>query len=187
MAGLIKAPSALAALDGITMFMKKVEEAPIAQFRDFVWAVFVEILVQTPQWSGKAVANWNIGVGSPDYNWDDNVGDKVDLWATNARQKGDQEWIEYAKFRNHDKVYGPGGIKRREKVYITNSVWGDDDKGGSMMYLQALQEPGYWQHKLRAVNRPYEVADETLIRMMVDYRKGVGFSLTRVGDHTGTW
>jgi hypothetical protein len=173
-------------LDGITLLMKKVEAAPILAFRQLVWQIFYEILQQTPQWSGKAVANWNIGIGAPDYSWDDDVGEKVDLWATNALQKGDNEWIAYALFRNHDKVWKD--LKRREKVFITNSVWGDDDDGraDTNHYLVALQDPAYWQEKLRAVNRPYEVVDETVIRVMRDYKRGVGLSISSMrGDSFG--
>lgn len=169
---------------GIDLFMRKVEEAPVSVFRDLVWEVFCQTLEQTPQWSGKAVANWNLSVGSPDFSWDDDVGDKVDLWATNTRQRGDNEWIEYAKFRNHDQL---AKIKRREKVFITNAVHGDDDSGkaNSEMYLDALQDPGYWVEKLRAVNKPYEVATETVIRVMREFklgrRKGVGLAITQLG------
>jgi hypothetical protein len=165
---------------GIDLFMKKVEVAPIAIFREFVWQVFCEILEQTPQWSGKAVANWNIGVGAPDYSWDENVGEKVDSFALNVLQKGDNEWIEYAKFRNAGKLKE---IKRREKVFITNSVWGDDDNGkaSSNHYLEALQDPSYWQEKLRTVNKPYEVATETMIRVIRDFKRGKGLALTHFG------
>lgn len=165
---------------GIDLFMKKVEAAPVIVFREFVWKVFCEILEQTPQWSGKAVANWNIGVGAPDFSWDDGVGEKVDLWATNVLERGNREWIEYAKFRNAGKIHE---IRRREKVFITNAVMGDDDNGraGSEMYLDALQDPAYWTQKLRAVNKPYEVATETMIRVVRDFKRGIGLSVTHVG------
>jgi hypothetical protein len=167
---------------GIDLFMKKVEDAPVQQFRQLVWMVFCEILEQTPQWSGKAVANWNIGVGSPDYSWDDTLGEP-DVGTTALHneplEKGNQEWIEVAKFRNADKIKL---IKRREKVYITNSVFGDDDHGrSSNFYLASLQDPGYWQQKLREVNKPYEIATETMIRVITEYGRGGGLALTNVG------
>lgn len=167
---------------GIDLFMKKVEAAPVREFRELVWLVFCEILEQTPQWSGKAVANWNIGVGSPDYSWDDSLGEpNVGTTAVNASplEKGNQEWIEVAKFRNLGKIEQ---IKRRERVYITNSVFGDDDHGrSSNLYLASLQDPAYWQHKLREVNKPYEVATETIIRVVSEYKRGGGIALTHVG------
>lgn len=180
MAGLFKPASVFRVNEGISLHMKKVEEAPIAKFREFVWVVFCEILEQTPQWSGKAVANWNIGVGAPDYSWNDDLGDSVDLWGTNVHQKGDDPWIMAAMVRNWPKVQE---IKRREKVFITNSVWGDDDAGraSSNYYLEALQDPSYWQQKLRAVNRPYEIATETMIRVLRDYDRGIGLAVANFG------
>jgi hypothetical protein len=170
---------------GVDLFIKKVEAMPVRAFRWLVWEIFCEILNQTPQWSGKAVANWNIGVGAPDYTWDDSLGEPdVGLTALHASplEKGNPEWIEVAKLRNIDKL---SQIKRREKVYITNSVFGDTDHGkAGPFYMAALQDPSYWQHKLREVNKPYEVATETMIRVIGETQIkgfGSGLELSRVG------
>jgi hypothetical protein len=174
--GLIKDPFKVNL--GIDLFMKKVESAGIDLFRDFVWKVFCEILNQTPQWSGKAVANWNIGVGAPDFSWDDNVGDHIDAFAL-AHERGDEKWKRYARERNKHKLKE---IHRREKVFITNAVWGDTDHGkSSHLYLESLQDPAYWTKKLRVVNQPYEIATETMIRVIRDYKRGIGISVTRAG------
>lgn len=170
---------------GIDLFMKKVEQSPVQVFRWMVWEVFCEILEQTPQWSGKAVANWNIGVGAPDYTWDDSLGEPdTGTYLHNAAAplvKHDPQWIEVAKFRNLEKL---NLITRRERVYITNSVMGDDDKGGQVAYLAALQDPVYWQQKLRAANKPYEVATETMVRVISETQingLGSGIELARIG------
>ena len=45
---------------GIGVMMRRVEESYVAEYRQFVWAVFVRLLYETPQYSGTAVASWNI-------------------------------------------------------------------------------------------------------------------------------
>lgn len=162
---------------GIELFMRRVREAPIAAYREIVWVTFVRILEQTPQWSGKAVANWNIGVGAPDFSYDPDVGDKLGLYDL-ARHRGDNEWIEYAKFRNAPKI---AEIRRDLKVFICNGVEGDTDNGRSTeLYLDSLQDPGYWAVKLRSVNQPYETAHESVIQIAGEYLAG-GF-LPAVAD-----
>lgn len=154
---------------GIELFMRRVREAPINAFREIVWVTFCRILEETPQFSGKAVANWNIGVGAPDFSYDPHVGDKVGLHDL-AHQRGDNEWIEYAKFRNAPKVKQ---ISRDLKVFICNGVEGDDDNGRSTeLYLDSLQDPGYWAVKLRSINQPYETAHEAIIHIADGYLQG---------------
>lgn len=154
---------------GIELFMTRVREAPIDAYRQIVWETFCRILEQTPQWSGKAVANWNLSVGAPDFSYDPDVGDKLDLFDL-ARHRGDNEWIEYAKFRNAPKVKE---IRRDLKVYICNGVEGDSDNGRSTeLYLDSLQDPKYWAVKLRSVNQPYETAHESIIHIAGEYLAG---------------
>ncbi len=155
--------------DGIDLWVKRSEEMFIADFRDLVWAVFCRILVQTPQYTGKAVANWNIGVGAPDESFQDNLGDpreaeqdyRGDWHPVPTQERGDSEWIEVAMARNKPKL---ALIKRNTRVYFSNNVVGDNDDGKSdVLYLSSLQDAGYWQEKLREVNKPYEIAAESVL------------------------
>lgn len=131
------------------------------EYRQFVWGVFCRILGETPQWSGKAVANWNLSVGGPDLDWDPNVGDKVDIWGS-AHQRGDAKWIEYAKARNLPRIREINS--KNHRVWITNMVEGDDDHGkSSTNYILSLQSDDYWDKKLRWQNKPYETADESIL------------------------
>jgi len=164
---------------GVDLWVKRVNEVLVAGYRDIVWKIFLRILHETPQYTGKAVANWNIGVGVPDYNFDPSFGDAPELvddptpgtpwdhpmgrsFLVPAHDKGDRKWIEKAKARNRPKL---PLIKRDTRVYFNNAVRGDNDKGAttSTLYMEELQDPAYWAIKLRAVNRPYETAQESMI------------------------
>lgn len=157
-------PAVLAALD---FQIERVGKLHIAAFRKAVWEVFCNILVQTPQFTGRAVANWNIGVGAPDLTFDP-AGDDQRVTKSgylakgkSLRQRGDHYWIDYAKEKNRPRLFL---IKGSTKVFISNAARGDTDNGkSSEMYLESLQDPAYWMQKLRDVNKPYETAAETLI------------------------
>lgn len=153
---------------GIDLWMKRVAFLPTKVFREMTWEVFTKILEHTPQWSGKAVANWNLSVGAPDYSWDPTLGDTADdqyakrYSKSSTRAVGHRQWINVALQRNQHVL---ADIVPNKRVYMTNSVQGDDDKGkASTHYLEALQDSGYWIAKLRQVNQPYQTARETLIK-----------------------
>lgn len=147
---------------GIEAMIRHVRTAPIKVYRQRVWDTFVRILEATPQWSGAAVANWNLSVGAPDFTFDPNVGDKVQDLTAGARERGARKWIDYAIARNEPKLQQI--TTRNHKVFFTNAVTGDTDGGrSSELYLQSLQDPSYWMQKLRSVNKPYETAHESII------------------------
>jgi hypothetical protein len=161
---------------GVDLWFKRVEVMVVGQYRAFIWEIFKRIVRETPQFSGKAVANWNLGIGAPDYDFNDSYGDDPVMsrmssgpnaivhWykETAPHQKGDQKWIRAALNRNRPKL---DSIHRRTKVFINNAVQGDDDGGAtaSNLYLQELQDGSYWVKKLREVNRTYETAQESVI------------------------
>lgn len=152
---------------GVDLWFKQGRGILVANYRDLIWEAFLQILRSTPQWSGKAVANWNISIGSPNFNWDDTAGDEAmaHMGKALAHERGDEKWMRVARDRAR-RVVGPKGvnIKYGDKVFISNGVEGDDDGGvGSVNYLQDLQDPFYWHHKLREVNKPYETAQETIL------------------------
>lgn len=168
---------------GIDIWMKRVETTFVATYRSQVWRVFLRILEQTPQYTGNAAANWNIGIDAPDFSFDPTLGASVDKirgdvsWAEPLR-KGDHRAMLIAQQRNAPKLEL---IKRNTRVYISNGVQGDDDKGrSSVMYLETLQDSAYWLKKLREVNRPYEVVSESVIEAHREFQSiwGEGF---RVG------
>ena len=80
-----------------------------------------------------------------------------------AHRKGHDEWIEVARRRNAPKMLQ---IQRGTHVYFSNKVHGDNDMGrSSVFYMKSMQESTYWLTKLRAENRPYETAQETILHM----------------------
>lgn len=153
----------------LELWLKRVEDTVVAEYRAVTWDVFTRILRQTPQFSGKAVANWNIGVDVPDLSVyvpvvDDILRIRGDESWVDAHRRGDRKWIEVAEARNHPRVMEIGV---RSKVFITNSVTGDTVEGASsVFYLESLQDAKYWADKLRPVNKPYEVALESAIRQV---------------------
>lgn len=151
----------------VQMSMTRVEGATVALYRRVVWEIFTRILEQTPQFTGRAVANWNLGINAPDMSVDYGMGDDVSLTASGyyahaTRERGDRKWIQEAEERAR---YLMRRIRKGDKVFISNAVLGDDDAGGSagFPYMAALQEPGYWATKLRNANKPYETAMESAI------------------------
>jgi hypothetical protein len=174
---------------GVDLWMKRVEEMVVAEYRVIVWKAFNRILNQTPQFSGYAVANWNIGVDAPDFTEYEYAG-KVKVQARPnsafsenilvARQRGDRAAIQSAQRRNRPKL---DLIKRSSRVYITNSARGDTDLGRTSTdyYVEALQDPTYWVKKLREVNRPYETAQESIMYVMERERQGGRVALRRIG------
>lgn len=163
----------------IDEMIRRTREALVAEYRAVVWEIFCRILEQTPQFTGRAVAHWDIQVdGDTNYFDDPGIGDEVDMVDPDrnsvgmfkryevAKTKGATEHIEIAKARNRPKL---DRIRRGSVVRFTNNVRGDDDEyygtrlgRQSEFYMQALQEPTYWKAKLRAVNQPYETAQESI-------------------------
>lgn len=146
--GLVKNLSSLH--KGIDVMMRRVEESYVAEYRQFVWAVFVRLLYETPQYSGTAVASWNIvlsdgvgpEVGPTGYKSDVLPGrsrlEALSLYrntdtdksvtelteSPNAREKGDMRAIDYARRRNAKKI---ALIKRRTRVFFVNTAQGDNN------------------------------------------------------------
>ena len=74
-------------------------------------------------------------------------------------------------------------ITARSKVFISNGVKGDGDDVGAELYMQALQDEHYWAYKLREVNKPYEVAQESVIIVAMKFGKK-GMFAPRVGGES---
>ena len=155
---------------GVDLWVKRAEALFVAEYRRVVWDTFNRILNQTPQYSGAAAASWNIGIGAPDYSFVEYNGKvKTQALPNSAfsenilvpRQRGDRAAIQAAQRRNKPKL---DLITRRTRVYFNNAVRGDNDRGrATELYLEALQDPAYWKEKLRAVNQPYETAQESIM------------------------
>lgn len=162
----------------IDQLIRRTREALVAEYREVVWEIFCRILEQTPQFTGRAVAHWDIQVdGDTSYFNDPNVGKNVNILNPRrkkikgvqtgmfvpsqvAHKRGDPEFIELAKLRNRPKLLK---IHRGSVVRFTNNVQGDTDNGTrSAFYLQELQDRDYWLDKLRWENRPYETAQESI-------------------------
>ena len=175
-------------------WVDKAKGRSLTQFRAGVWALFNELLMQTPQGSGRAVANWKIGLDAPDTSVETDVGDPHEVIGTNSggayvrwghRKKGDPYWIDYAKRKNRYLVQpgskgGTSRIQAHTRVFFSNNVVGDNDEGEDEHYLASLQDPGYWAEKLRKENRPYETVAETLIRFKwTDFKMGGSTNLDK--------
>lgn len=153
----------------IGLEIKRLQEQATSEYRWFIRSVFERILEQTPQFSGMGVANWNIGINSPNSKFDDSLGDDISRRDVDkARQKGDRYWIDVALKRNEAAL---NSIKPSDTVYITNSTLGKwAKKGRKRYYIEDMQQN--WQQMLRAVNRPYEVAAESAAIIADAFRVG---------------
>ena len=182
--------------NGIDVWLKQVRGLATDEYRDMVWEIFLRVVRETPQYTGKAVANWNISVDQPDFSFDDTLGDH-DTWfdppdtkdsghanPEDLRHKGDRKWMQIAWNRNRPKK---DAIRYGDKVFISNGATGDSTSGNpdeGFAYLEAVQEPGYWRRRLREENRPFESVQESMIYVMS--------KMTRWGDArpkygTGDW
>ncbi len=144
---------------GIDFWIARIRYTSTEIYQKIVWDIFLRLTSQTPQYSGRAVANWRIGVGAPDYTFDPDLGDTLPQ-GDPVYEKGDSRWVEHARHREKKKLQL---IKAGTKVFFTNMADGDDGDGNAMYYMEALQNPSYWAAHLRAVNQPYETVHETLI------------------------
>lgn len=169
-------------LRGIELRMARAKDMARDQYRAFVWQVFLRILRETPQYSGRGVAHWNLSIGSPNFTTYSGLGDdatKEPAWDPRygmhakgiaAHERGDERWERVARNRARpikDRIF------LKDKVFISNGVKGDGDDVGAELYMQALQDPGYWVYKLRQVNKDYEVAQESMIAVAMKWqRKG---------------
>lgn len=175
--------------DGLDVWLKRTETVYVKYYREFVWQVFLRVLEKTPQYTGRAVANWNLGINSPDYSYEEGLGDEINPAAhSDARddphRKGHRKWIKYAIARNEPKV---AQIQRNTKVYINNGVRGDDDGGkSSELYLVDLQDPAYWSQKLREENKPYETLKSTVEIMSRKILSSHGYEFKSGGESMGT-
>lgn len=162
---------------GVDVWVKQVKTMSQDQYQKIVWSLFQRIIKATPQWSGKAVANWNISVGSPDLTVYVEEADEVDLVLGSDLHKGDTKWMIVARDRNRPILKA---IRYTDKVFISNGVSGDDEWGDghtSFAYMQALQNPAEWHQRLREVNQPYETVSESLFIVASNFvKQGLGLS-----------
>ncbi len=164
---------------GVDVWLKQVKTMSQDQYQKIVWSLFQRILKATPQWSGKAVANWNLSVGSPDMNVYVDEAEAVDSVTGNPLQKGDTKWMKVARDRNRATLKA---IKYTDKVYISNGVTGDDKWGdghSTFAYMQAFQNPAEWAARLREENKPYETVSESVLIVATNFiKQGLGLSGT---------
>ena len=184
---------------GLDTWVARVRHTHIEDYRAIVWTLFLRIVNQTPQSSGLAVANWNLGIDAPDYTMYVTKGDDpIDIGTetykggpqqgllkpklVGAHEKGDRKFIQRAHRRNRPKL---ALIGLNTRVYITNAALGDNDNGrSSELYVESFQDPAYWLSKLREVNQPYETVRESVafLKEQMFRRKGRRFSVG--GDKT---
>jgi hypothetical protein len=182
--------------NGVDIWLKQVKSVATEQYRDMVWEIFLRVVRETPQYTGKAVANWNISVGQPDFSFDDSLGDH-DIWfdppdpegsgvahPDDLRRKGDRKWMQIAWNRNRPRK---DAIRYRDRVFISNGATGDSvtgDPNEGFAYIEALQQPGHWRKRLREENLPFESVQESLIYVMT---KMTRWDDARPRYGTGDW
>lgn len=166
-------------INQLNVAIARMEATTVAIYRDIVGQIFRRILLQTPQFSGAAVAHFTIGVNGPSsLQYDPSLGRQdlklVSSMAGSLRplERGNRYWINVAWNREKPKI---DALQRRDKVYITNVAQGDTDNGqSSVLYMESLQNPAYWAKKLRHVHRPYEVVYDSVAVVMGRYwKKGI--------------
>lgn len=175
-------PNTRSLVRGVEESIHRVNEAFIEQYREVVWEIFVRLLEETPQFTGRAVAHWDIGIDAPSKFRDDSLGSDVNMLTgrhkkngqfykqDTAHRKGDLEWAQVAMDRNWPKLQL---IHRGTRVYFSNMVHGDNDGGkSSVFYMKSMQDGTYWADKLRGVNKPYETAQETILQVQAAYAAG---------------
>lgn len=162
----------------LDLWMRKAENMSSAQFQEFCWEVFKRILRESPQYSGKGVANWNLSLKDPDYTIHETEGDAEGtnvVQMANGRyravsvpvhQRGDERWMRSARARARPVKEA---IHYRSKVFIANGSLGNDEKGNPQRYMVDLQDGAYWEQHLRAVNQPYETAKESILAVAMEF------------------
>lgn len=175
--------------NGIDLWLKRARSMTTAIYREMVWDLFLTVVRETPQWSGKAVANWNISINDLGLLYDDSLGDpnvvtrlnpmENDAFSSKApHKKGDRKWERVAWDRNRPIK---DSIQMNDRVFIYNWTVGDEDYS----YLEGFQKSVLWPTKLREVNRPYETVQQSVA--IVTHRwaaKGMNMLNTR-GDRLG--
>jgi len=174
----------------IEAWVTSIEKQAVAEYRKACKGLFRELLYSTPQFTGRAVANWKIGINAPDWSWDPNEGERDQEIRTSKagkgyvflgkiRQMGDKKWIDQAWDHN---LYKFRQIKLGDQVFFSNNVQGDTDNGDSSThYLADLQDVTYWSEKLRFVNMPYQTAAETVL--IYNWTSFSAASSTGIEDH----
>lgn len=161
-------------------WLVKAEKVTTNAFKEVVNDVFDRILMNTPQYSGAAVANWNVSIGTPNLSYDTNLGDKIPSGEGGRFAKGDTTWMSVPdSFATQ--VFGK--ITYADSVYISNGVRGDDaiwsdskpPTNYSFPYLAEEYNKGssYYQ-ALRSVNLPIETLEETAIAVNNKYKRVTG-------------
>jgi hypothetical protein len=170
-------------INAVDIWMNQYRGVPVQMFRDYVWELFLRILRETPQYTGRAVANWNLSIGSPNFDFDPTLGDEpefmsaTDYFPKPVHEKGDERWMRRARDRARPIK---DRIRSGDKVFISNGVLGDKDGDLNFAYMQALQGPGYWAQHLREVNKPYETVQESMIVIGTQF-SNKGWQLPRIG------
>ncbi len=184
-------------MEEIDLWVRRKEAMLVQEYRRLVWTTLYELVRTTPQWSGHAAANWNLGLDHPDNEVHDHSFEHLEYGALLGdeppKQVGDQ-----GAWRAVEQRYGGlhgqfmRGIQRRTKVYFSNGVYGDDKWGDDrhVLYLARYQNPS-WHARLREVNQPYETAQEVVNRINRTWKylssstgasAGVGFG--RLGGYS---
>lgn len=168
---------------GIDLWMRQTRQLTVDVFKALVKDAFYRLLRNTPQWSGRAVANWKISLNAESPSFDPTLGDEPTMQHVvvgdqshgirfeGVRQKGDERWMRYARNQAKPVI---DSIHYRDRVYISNAVLGDIDiwkKGEhehagerNFAYLAAMHQQGSpWYQSLRAVNKPFETVEESIM------------------------
>jgi len=157
------------ALAGCDAMIQRLNDTPIEKYRKIVRDIFRRVLNHTPQYTGKAVASWTIGIGARAPEPAGLTGlDATKLARRLAsgkapHQRGSEYWARVAREREEPKLQK---LRIEDKVYITNHALGE----GGQLYMDLYQNPEFWIKHLREVNKPYEVVGESIEYVAARYK-----------------
>lgn len=90
-------------------------------YQQLLRAMFTELVMGTPQWSGDLAANWNFSIGSPDTTYTE-LPDKQLSWGDKdftPKSAGDPAAVQIALARMEAKIEK---VTWRDRVHFTNST-----------------------------------------------------------------
>lgn len=163
----------------------RVEAEVTNVFRGYCVAVYHRILLETPQWSGNAVSNWNFSVGVPDYTVDNTLLDETEggsslyqglLRHVEGASKGDMSAIQVSTDRNLNRDVE---VTLLAPVFISNAC---EDLSGDTYIMKLEENPNLF---LRPENQPGHMVEYTVAEarmMMLDEVSSTPFSVLRIGS-----
>jgi len=141
-------------LNALDAELARIKKEVTEIYRGFVTATFHRVLLDTPQWTGNAVANWNVSLGQIDYSVNYTFKEQhVQKWIP-LYQKGATPASMSAATRAASTIASIS-LDNPVPVYFANSAENLDHKS----YIQYLEVN--INNFLRDVNKPGHMVENT--------------------------